>query len=95
VAQQRGELVLLELEQKMLKAVDKAWTNYEAEGGMGVVPTKLVALLVEAHKAVMQRMNAKYGLDGSVTDLETVLLALRKEEELVQQMIDQRKLEMQ
>ena len=79
----------------MLKAVDAAWADYESQGQLGVVPTKLMQLLVEAHKAVMQRMNAKFGLDGSISDLETVHAALVKETELVQQMIDQKKLEIQ
>ena len=95
MANQRGEFVLLELEQKMLKAVDTAWADYESTGQLGIIPTKLMGLLVEAHKAVMQRMNAKYGLDGSVNDLEAVRAALIKETELVGQMIEQKKLELQ
>jgi hypothetical protein len=41
---QRGELVLLELEEKALKAVDEAWDDYNAQGKVGLVRSKLVSL---------------------------------------------------
>lgn len=90
---QRGELALLELEEKALKAVDEAWADYNAQGKVGLVPSKLVTLIIEVHKMVMQRMNAKYGLDGSVIELVNVRAALAKELELVDQMIKQETLQ--
>ncbi len=89
MAQQRGELVLLELEAKALEAVDVAWADYKSQGTINLIPTKLVTLVVEVHKMVMQRMNAKYGLDGTVTDLKNIRDALKKEVELVDKMIEQ------
>ena len=76
----------------MLSAVDTAWKSWEGEGKVGNVPTKLITLLVEVHKAVMQRMNAKYGLDGTTVDLTNIRAALAKEMELVDKMIEQENL---
>lgn len=93
---QRGEFVLLELEEKALKAINRAWDEYEkivADGEPGGVPVKLLEQLAGVHKMVMQRMNAKYGLDKSTPDLRQVLAGLAKEAELVQTMIDQRERE--
>jgi len=92
VAQSRGEFVLLELEEKALKAINRAWDEYDAEPSPGV-PVKLLEQLAGVHKMVMQRMNAKYGLDKSAPDLKQVLAALAKESELVTEMIAQRERE--
>ena len=91
VAQPRGEFHLLDLEDKALKAVDAAWDEFLRDGKIGLVPAKLVTLIIEVHKMIMQRMNSKYGLDGTAVDLETVLAALEREKELVVQMIEQQK----
>ena len=89
MARQRGEVTLLELEDKALEAVDRAWKEYNAEGQMLVIPSKLVNLIAEVHKMVMQRLNAKYGVDGSVPDLKRVHAALVAEAELIEKMIEQ------
>jgi hypothetical protein len=93
---QRGEFVLLELEEKALKAIGRAWDEYDkiaADGEPQGVPVKLLEQLAGVHKMVMQRMNAKYGLDKSAPDLEQVLAGLAKEAELVREMIAQRQRE--
>lgn len=91
MAQVRGEFVLLELEAKALKAVDLAWVAYLAsEPECQAVPFKIVEMMIDVHKMVMQRMNAKYGLDKGVTDLKMIVAALDKEKELTLQMIAQR-----
>lgn len=95
MAQPRGELVLLELEEKMLKAVKLAWDEYDHGGKVGLIPTKLVTLILEVHKAVMQRMNAKYGIDGSVSDMLAVRAALAKEIEMMDRMIAQQNMGIQ
>jgi hypothetical protein len=90
---QRGEFVLLELEAKALRAIGRAWDEYDksaASGEPAGVPVKLLEQLVAVHKMVMQRMNAKYGLDKDAPDLEQVLSGLTQEAELVREMIAQR-----
>jgi hypothetical protein len=102
VPQTRGEFVLLELEAKALQAVDVAWhefkTNVElarAEAKPVPLPLKLVEMIIDVHKAVMQRMNAKYGLDQTAPDLREVIAALDAEKKLVQQMLEQQELGLQ
>lgn len=89
MSNKRGELALLELEEKALTAVEASWVEYQAEGKMGPPPVKLVQLIVEVHKMIMQRMNNKYALGGDKIDLENVKSALTKELELIDQMIEQ------
>lgn len=92
MAQSRGEFVLLELEEKAVKAVNLAWDAYQADVPEGV-PTKLLEALAGVHKMVMQRMNAKYGLDRDAPDLEQIIAALDKEKALVTEMLAQRRRE--
>lgn len=88
MAQQRGELALLELEEKALEAVEHAWREYQSQGQLGLVPTKLVGLVVEVHKMIMQRMNSKYGLDVGKLNLAQVREALNKEMQMLDKMIE-------
>ena len=88
MAQQRGELALLELEEKALEAVEHAWREYQSQGQLGLVPTKLVGLVVEVHKMIMQRMNSKYGLDAGKLNLSQVRDALNKEMQMLDKMIE-------
>ena len=94
VAQTRGEFVLLELEEKALKAITRSFDSYERAPGDGV-PMKLIEALTMVHKMVMQRMNAKYGLDKNAPDLEQILAALDKEKALVTEMLSQKRREEQ
>lgn len=95
MAQQRGEIVLLELESKALTAVGELWKKYQEDPDPAAVPKGLVAMIVEVHKMVMQRMNAKYGMDGTVADLKIVREALKHEMDLVDKMIEQQSMGIQ
>jgi hypothetical protein len=74
--------------------VSRSFDEYDCEPGEGV-PMKLIEALTMVHKMVMQRMNAKYGLDKDRPDLEQILAALDKEKSLVNEMLAQRRREEQ
>ena len=88
MAQSRGEFTLLDLEAKALKAIDLTWAVYEAAPAPPLA-WKLIEKLTEVHKMVMQRMNAKYGLDQDAKDLKKIKAALLQEVALVEQMEEQ------
>lgn len=84
----RAELQILEVERKMLAALDKAWEHYEQ--CEGPPPMQLTKLMKEAHDALLKRLVKRIGLgSATVEDLRSLSIELAKEQSLVQQMIEQ------
>lgn len=87
----RAELLVLDVESKLLECVRKAWADYETREGPP--PLALVKLLETLHNAVIKRVQRRIGVSAaSISDLETMSIELAKEQSIVQDLIQQKRL---
>lgn len=88
MASMSAELQVLEVERKMLAALEKAWADYEDREGQP--PAQLLRLMKDCHECLLKRLAKRIGLtSASVEDLRGMAIELAKEASIVQQMIEQ------
>lgn len=92
---QDADFGLLDVEQKLLEAVDRAWAAYEqqCEQSMGAPlapPRALVDLLFKAHTAIGSRMRSKLGVGFDPNNPERTLLQIERIKQMLIKQIEQR-----
>lgn len=75
---------MLDLERKMLDAVEKAYEAWDEQGGP--IPQALVNLMKNAHSAILARLARKYGAE--LDDPMAALIELEREREALKRMIE-------
>ncbi len=81
---------LMEIEGKILDAVDQAWTAYE-NNGAGMPPRALMDMLFKAHAVLTQKLKSRVGAGFDPTRPEETLLRIKRYEQMLIEQIDKRK----
>ena len=81
----RRSTELVELERKMLDAVERAYEAWDESGGP--VPMSLVKLMGDTHRAILSRLQKKYG-DEQLEDPRAALIELERERDALKKLIE-------
>ena len=84
------EKEILDIEGKLLDAVESAWDAY-INGGGGMMPPMLLALLEKTHKILSHSIISKGGGSFDMTKPEETLLRIKNIERLLVDQIEKRK----
>ncbi len=84
-----ADLVLLELEEKLLILVEQAWESYERSDG-GMPPPILTNLLMKAHKTIAERLKHKLGGGFDPNRPEEALLEVERIRAILIRQVEQK-----